>query len=203
MPAKPGLFAELKRRNVLRAAVLYIAAVWALAQGISQLSPSFDLPEYVTRWFVIACAIAFPFWLAFAWLYEITPHGIKRESEVAAGESITHSTARRLDFAIISVLAVAVALLAWQLLVARRAEAPTRAAAAAAKPASAAHATAAPSVANTSLSAVPAALIPAQSIAVLPFENLNVDKKDAYFVAGVQDLILTKLADVGSLKVIS
>jgi len=106
-----GFLFELRRRNVLRAGVLYAGAVWALAQGISQLGPAFGAPDWVTRWFVIACAIGFPFWIAFAWYYEITPQGIKRESEVAPDPSVTHSTARKLDFAIIGVLALAVVLL--------------------------------------------------------------------------------------------
>src|SRR6185437_3916744 len=110
--ARPSFFAELKRRNVLRAAVLYAGAVWALSQGIAQLGSLFDAPNWAMRGFVIVCAIGFPFWVAFAWFYEFTPQGIKRESEVAPGESVTHSTARKLDFAIIGVMAVAIVLLA-------------------------------------------------------------------------------------------
>jgi hypothetical protein len=59
---------ELRRRNVLRAAALYVAGVWALALGIAQLGPAFGLPEWGTRWFVIAAIIGFPLWIAFAWL---------------------------------------------------------------------------------------------------------------------------------------
>ena len=61
-----AFFAELKRRNVLRAGAFYAAAVWALAQGIAQLGPFFGAPDWTVRWFVIACIIGFPFWLAFA-----------------------------------------------------------------------------------------------------------------------------------------
>ena len=102
---------ELRRRNVLRAGALYAAGVWALAQGIAQLGPSFGLPDWGTRWFVIAAVIGFPFWIAFAWFYEFTPEGLKRESEIDPAESITHHTGRKLDFAIIGVLAIAVVLL--------------------------------------------------------------------------------------------
>ena len=77
-----NFIAELKRRNVIRAAVLYAGAVWALAQGIAQLGPSFGAPDWVTRWFVVAAVIGFPFWLAFAWFWEFTPQGLKRESEI-------------------------------------------------------------------------------------------------------------------------
>jgi TolB-like protein/Flp pilus assembly protein TadD len=106
-----SLFDELRRRNVLRAAVLYIGAVWALAQGISQLSPAVGLPDMAARWFLIAAAIGFPFWIAFAWFYEWTPQGLKRESEIAADASIVRSTGRKMDRAIIAVLTVAVVLL--------------------------------------------------------------------------------------------
>ncbi|HEX7323912.1 MAG TPA: hypothetical protein VF292_00980 [Rhodanobacteraceae bacterium] len=170
---KRGLIAELGRRHVWRAAVLYIGAAWALAQGIAQLSGPFGLANRVTVWFVIACAIGFPFWIAFAWLFAWTPQGFKREEEVERTPSLTKATGRKLDFAIIGVLIVAVVLLASGYFVKRRA------------PAQAATA------------------IPAKSIAVLPFENLSSDKGNAYFVAGMQDLILTKLADIGSLKVIA
>ena len=104
-------FAELQRRNVPRAAVLYAGAVWALAQGIAQLSPVVGAPEWVARWFLIAAAIGFPFWLAFAWVYEWTPQGLKRESEIVADASIVRSSSRKLDRAIIAVLAIAVVLL--------------------------------------------------------------------------------------------
>ncbi len=104
-------FAELKRRNVLRAAALYSGAVWALAQGISQLGPSVGAPEWFTRWFLVAAAIGFPCAMLFSWFYEWTPNGVVRESEVAPGDSITHSTGRKLDFAIIGVLSIAVVLL--------------------------------------------------------------------------------------------
>ena len=89
MPAamnRKNFFAELKRRNVIRAAILYLGGVWALAQGISQLGPSVGAPEWATRWFLVAAAIGFPFWIAFAWFYEFTPEGLKRESEIDRGE---------------------------------------------------------------------------------------------------------------------
>ena len=112
-------FAELQRRNVPRAAVLYAGAVWALAQGIAQLSPVVGAPEWVARWFLIAAAIGFPFWLAFAWVYEWTPQGLKRESEIVADASIVRSSSRKLDRAIIAVLTVAVVLLVTDRFVAR------------------------------------------------------------------------------------
>ena len=106
-----SFFAELRRRNVLRAGALYVAGVWALAQGIAQLSPAFGAPEWLTRWFVIAGIIGFPFWVAFAWHYEFTPEGLKRESEIDPADSITAHTGKKLDRWIIATLALAVVLL--------------------------------------------------------------------------------------------
>lgn len=102
---------EIKRRNVLRAATLYAAGAWALAQGVAQLLPVFGLDEWITRWFVVAALIGFPFWVAFAWFYEITPEGLRRESEIDPAESIARRTGRKLDLWIIGVLALAVVLL--------------------------------------------------------------------------------------------
>jgi TolB-like protein/Tfp pilus assembly protein PilF len=114
------LLDELRRRNVLRAAILYAGAIWALAQGIAQLGPSLNLPDWSTRWFIVAGVIGFPFWIAFAWFFELTPEGIRREGDIESGESITRSTGRKLDFAIIGVLAVAVVLLLTDRFVAHR-----------------------------------------------------------------------------------
>ena len=111
MPLRNSFLGELKRRNVLRAGILYIGVVWALSQGAAQLLPVFDVPNWIVRAFVIAGIVGFPFWLMFAWFYELTPQGIRRESDVSADASIVRSTGRKLDFAIIAVLAVAVVLL--------------------------------------------------------------------------------------------
>ena len=86
MSGKPSLFAELRRRNVYRAAVLYAAGAWLAVQVATQVFPFFHIAEWVVRWIVIAAIIGFPFWIAFAWYYEFTPEGIKRESEVEAHE---------------------------------------------------------------------------------------------------------------------
>jgi len=169
-----NFFGELKRRNVIRAAILYLGAVWALAQGISQLGPSVGAPEWATRWFLVAAAIGFPFLIAFAWFYEFTPEGLKRESEIDPADTIAHHTGRKLDFAIIGVLTVAVVLLLTDRFVLRH-----------------------------GVNQATVVSIVEKSIAVLPFENLSSDKENAYFTDGMQDEILTHLAKVADLKVIS
>jgi len=119
-----SFFHEMRRRNVLRAGALYIGAVWALAQGMAQLFPVFGVADWVTRWFVLAAVIGFPFLLAFSWFYELTPGGLKRESEIDPADSITHTTGKKLDRWIIATLAVAVVLLLADKLVPRKSAAP-------------------------------------------------------------------------------
>ncbi len=111
MRARLSFFSELKRRNVVRAGVLYIGAVWALAQGLAQLLPLFGPYDWIVRWFVVAGAIGFPFWLAFAWFYEFTPSGLKRESEIDPSDPIAHHTSRKLNIWIFGVMALAIVLL--------------------------------------------------------------------------------------------
>jgi TolB-like protein len=111
MSGKLSIFAEMKRRNVLRAAAFYAAAAWLLVQIATQVFPFYDVPAWAVRWVIAALAIGFPLWPAFAWFYEWTPHGIKRESDVVPADSVAPRTGRTLDFWIIGILAVAVALL--------------------------------------------------------------------------------------------
>jgi TolB-like protein len=168
-----SLIAELKRRNVLRAAVLYIGAAWALSQGVAQLLPVFDFPNWVIRWFVIAAMIGFPFAMLFSWFYEWTPQGIQRESEVEADESITRETGRKLDRAIIAVLAIAVVLLLADIFVP--------------------HKDAGAATASAEVD---------KSIAVLPLFNMGGDTKDDYLGDGISEEILTGLSKLHGLKVI-
>ncbi len=106
---------ELKRRNVLRVAAFYAAAGWLVVQIATQVLPVFEVPAWTLRVIVIAVVFGFPFALVFAWLYELTPEGLKRENEVDRSQSIARTTGRKLDRWIIGVLAAAVvALLANQ-----------------------------------------------------------------------------------------
>ncbi|HJP98057.1 MAG TPA: hypothetical protein VJ862_05780 [Rhodanobacteraceae bacterium] len=181
MNAKRSFLAELKRRNVLRAAILYIGAVWALAQGIAQLAPAFDAPGWITRWFVIAAAIAFPFWLVFAWIFEFTAHGLKREDTLPSDPVRVQSTARRLDFAIISVLAVAVVLLLTNTFVWHKGS----------------------GLESQSADAIQAlAKVPAKSVAVLPLRNESGDPKQDYFSDGLSETMISELVQINALKVI-
>ena len=168
-----NLFAELKRRNVIRAAILYVGAVWALAQGISQLGPSVGAPEWATRWFLVAAGIGFPFSIAFAWFYEFTPQGLKRESEIDPADTIAHRTGRNLDFAIIGVLALAVVLLLTDRFVLRH-----------------------------GVNQTTTAAISEKSIAVLPLMNSTGDPANEYFSDGMSEEFISTLSHLQELKVI-
>lgn len=184
MSTKPSFLAELRRRNVLRAGAVYAASVWALAQGIAQLGPSFGAPDWVTRWLVIAGIIGFPFWLAFAWFYEFTPQGLKRESEIDPADSLAHRSERKLDRWIIGILCVAVVLLITNQFVLRH------------DATDVADHHAAAEVAAT------LARVPAKSIAVLPLVNESGDKSQQYFSDGLSEEMISALGQVHDLKVI-
>src|ERR1700675_3041049 len=106
-----NFFAELKRRNVLRAAAFYAASAWLLVQVATQVFPFFHISEWVVRWIVVAAVIGFPFALGFSWFYEWTPRGFQLESQIPANESKTRETGRKLDRWIIAILGLAVVLL--------------------------------------------------------------------------------------------
>ncbi len=173
-------FHQLKRRNVLRAAALYIGAIWALAQGIAQLAPVFGIPDWAVRWFIIAGVIGFPFWVVFAWFYEFTQDGLKRESEHDADDQAAHLHDRRLDKWIIGVLLVAVVLLVTNQFVLRR------------DATSVADATAMAEQGGTGL----------KSIAVLPLVNASGDPQQQFFSDGLTENLIDMLSTVNGLRVI-
>src|SRR6516164_5677913 len=106
-----SFLAELKRRNVIRVAIGYLAVSWLLLQAGSLMFGVFDLPAGAMRGLFVLLVMAFVPTLVFSWVYELTPEGLKRTSEVDRGESITHLTGRKLDYLVIGVLAAAVVLL--------------------------------------------------------------------------------------------
>jgi adenylate cyclase len=103
---------ELRRRNVVRMAVLYVVAAWLVVQVSESIITLAHLPAWVGPATLSLLALGFPFALSFSWFFEITPAGISREKDVAPDSSITHVTGRRLDFIVISLLSAAVILFA-------------------------------------------------------------------------------------------
>jgi len=171
-----NFFGELKRRNVYKVAVAYIVAGWALSQGIAQVFPVFEIPNWIIRLIVLLIIIGLPIALVLAWTFEITPHGIKRTETADA----MPATARRKKHVWVYVVMIG-GLFSLGLFFLGRYTARDTA-----------------SAARTE-----AATVSQKSIAVLPFDNLSRDPDNAYFCEGVQDEILTRLAKVADLKVIS
>src|SRR5438477_1322468 len=111
-----NFFAELKRRNVYKVAVAYMVVAWLLIQAASILFPTFEAPAWVMKVFVAVLVLGFPIALIFSWAFEITPEGIKRESEVAPNESITGHTGRKIIGVTVVLAVIATGLLVFQLL---------------------------------------------------------------------------------------
>jgi TolB-like protein/Tfp pilus assembly protein PilF len=177
--AMKRFFAELKRRNVYKVAVAYAVVGWLVIQVSSTVLPTFHAPEWVVQTLVVLVALGFPIALVIAWAFELTPEGLKR------AEDVDLPMKRRPKSHAWIYIAVAGAILSVGLFILGRYTASR------AGPAGGGRA---PAAADSA---------PAKSIAILPFENLSDEKANAYFAEGVQDEILTKLAAVRDLKVIS
>ncbi len=187
-----SLIAELKRRNVFRVGAAYGVVAWLLVEVASVVLPTFGAPDWVMKVFTFLVILGFPLALVLAWAFELTPDGIRRETGSDREEPVAHGSGRKLDFAIIALLAIVLTYVVVDKYVfpaapeSVTAAAPVEAAEASVKPASAAE----PDARE-------------KSIAVLPFANRSVRAEDAFFVDGMHDDILTHLAKIRSLKVIS
>ena len=162
---------------------LYLVGAWLVVQVAGTVLPMFGAPEWFPRTIVVLLAIGFVPAVIFSWVFEITPEGLKREEDVARDRSITPQNGRLMDRMIIAVLVLALGYFAFDKFVLT----PRREAALVAS-----------AVPNDSKS-----VINAKSIAVMPFENRSRDPDNAYFAYGIQDEILTRLAKIADLKVIS
>ncbi len=182
------LIQELKRRNVIRVAGLYLVGAWLITQVAGTVLPMFGAPDWVARSVVILLALGFVPTLAFSWVFELTPEGIKRDADVSPEKSIAPQTARRLDRAISVVLIIALVYFAFDKFVL----APQRDAALVAKTQQATKAEAARSDRADK----------DKSIAVLPLTNLGGDDKDTYLGDGISEEVLNALSKLPGLKVI-
>ncbi len=178
-----GLFEELKRRNVVRVGIAYLVAAWLVLQVVDLVIESVSAPAWVMQVILLLTALGFPLALGFAWAFELTPEGLKRERDVDRSESITPQTGRRLDRLIIVVLVIAVGVLLTDKFLLRDADQAE--------------------LTVQVLDESPAPQSSRRSIAVLPFVNRSNAQDDVFFVDGIHDDILTQLAKISSLKVIS
>ncbi len=171
-----SFFAELKRRNVFRVAVIYIVVSWLLMQIGDVMFPALRLPEWTPTLLAALLILGMPIALIFAWAFEITPEGVLRTEDVPAEYSITQQTGQKINHAIIGVLAVTVVFLLI-------------------KPWFADDSTPPPSADTGEYG---------PSIAVLPFKNQSAAEENAeFFSGGVHDELLTLLSKLGEIKVIS
>ncbi|HSQ69282.1 MAG TPA: tetratricopeptide repeat protein [Steroidobacteraceae bacterium] len=165
---------ELRRRNVFRVGVAYAVAAWLLLQVADIVLEAIEAPPWAMKALLLLLVLGWPLALVFAWVFELTPQGLKRESEIDRSDSITHQTGQRLNYLIIGVLVLAVGFLLFDKLVLSKRE---------------------PAAAATTSEPLE------KSIAVLPFVNMSPDPDNEYFSDGLSEELLNLLAKVDGLKV--
>ena len=183
-----SLFNELKRRNVFRVGFAYIVMAWLVLQVADVILNNIIAPGWVFHVLLLFLAIGFPFAVFFAWAFELTPEGLKKEKDVDRSKSITRVTGRKLDYGVIAVLVLALAYFTFDKFVldpsrdAELVQATTEAVAEQATESGKAE-------------------ITDKSIAVLPFVNMSNDPDQEYFSDGISEELLNVLAQFPGLKV--
>jgi TolB-like protein/Flp pilus assembly protein TadD len=184
---------ELQRRNVFRVTIGYIVSIWLLLQVADLALENIGSPAWVMKTLMLVLALGFPVVVFFSWAYEVTPEGIKRESEIDRSQSITHVTGRKLDRAITAVLIIALGYFAYDKYVLTD-EQITIVAAPVVVEASSEKLVDTTAARNSLEESGP-------SIAVLPFVNMSADESSVYFSDGLADTVLHMLAQVRELRV--
>ena len=187
-----SFFAELKRRNVFKVAAAYIIVGWLIMQAGEVMSPALHLPEWVNSTLAFFLILGFPVALVFAWAFEMTPDGLKKEKEVDRSQSITPVTGQKLNQTIIALMAVALTYFAYDKFIAT--------------PQSSQKLAQAPDKSETIVMVDGSQFQKPnkKSIAVIPFQNRSANEENAeFFSDGVHDELLTNLSKIGDLKVIS
>lgn len=164
--------AELKRRNVIRVGIAYIIVGWVLAQIAEFAFENFGAPDWVLKSVVVVLLLGLPLALIFAWAFEMTPEGLKREADVDRSQSITSQTGRKLDFIIIGILVLALGWFSFDKF-----------------------------YVNTGSEPLPEPTVLEKSVAVLPFVALSSGPDDEYFADGLTEEILNALAQLPELLV--
>jgi TolB-like protein/Tfp pilus assembly protein PilF len=187
-----GLFTELKRRNVFRVGFAYAISAWMILQVADVIGEIMELPEWGGKLILLLLIVGFVPALIFAWAFELTPDGLKREKDVDRSESITQTTGRKLDRAIMLVMALALVWFAWDKF---------------SQPAPPAMKLGSEPFSQTTGEAMSTpvvekrALTPGKSIAVLPFVNMSNDPDQEYFSDGLAEELLNRLAKISELRV--
>ena len=177
-----SLIAELRRRNVVRVGIAYLALGWVVVQVSQTVAPLLRLPEWTTTLLIWIGVVGLPFVLAFAWIFELTPEGLRRESDVDRAAPVGPHRSRRLDLLIVGLMVLAIGLFALDRFMpeGERATAPAT---------------------GASDTTAPAAAAPRKSIAILPLVNMSDDKDNEFFGDGLAEELLNLLAQVPELRV--
>ena len=194
-----SFFAELKRRNVIRVGLAYLVLSWLALQIADVLVDTMELPAVWSRAVLGLLVVGFLPTLVFAWVYELTPEGIRKESEIRPDESITAHTAKKLNVAVIVLLVAAMGMFAADRFLGPRAPASPEADVAPGPSAQVAP----PAEDPAAEPVVPEPPELALGVAVLPFSNLSAETENAFFASGVHEDVLTYLSRVRELRVIS
>lgn len=168
-----SFLSELKRRNVFKVTAAYAAVAWILISVGDIFFPMLGAPDWAMKVFVLIAIVGLPIAFIFAWAFELTPEGLKRTVEVAVGESITPQTGKRLNVIVIGLLVAALSVSVFL------------------------------NLRQDTRSDVVVPRTAQSSVAVLPFTSRSTDPDNQLFADGIHDDLLTTLANIGSLKVIS
>jgi len=183
--AGASVIAELKRRNVVRVAVMYGLGAWLILQVAELLFGVLDLPGWTSKFVLGLLLLGFPLVLIFSWVYELTPEGLKKQHEVDLNQSITHETGRKINYLIGALAVLAIVVVAVERFIPRTAPIPS---------------------ATDAASGAPPAEAPVQaagkSIAVLPFADMSAGEDQEYFADGLSEELLNLLAKLPELRVI-
>jgi len=182
-----SFFTELKRRNVFKVGAAYLVLAWVILQITDTAVPALHLPEWIITAVFFFGAIGFPFAIFFAWAFEITPEGIKKESDIAPEDSIASHTGRKLDFAIIGLLVLGMGYFIYESRFKIEQQSQPKA------------------IVTEETTNIKETTQKAKgtSIAVLPFINMSSDKEQEYFSDGISEEILNVLAKIPKLQVTS
>ena len=185
-----SFYDELKRRNVFRVGIAYAITAWVIAQIAGLAADSFGAPDWVMKMIITMLMLGAPIALVIAWAYELTPGGLRRESDIAPGESRVRANAGKLDRTITVALILAVAYFSYdKFILGSKREAALQ------------ETMSHQAEEINSVDAEPAAADQAPSIAVLPFVNMSDDAGNEYFSEGLSEELLNLLVKIPELKV--
>jgi len=188
-----SFFAELKRRNVIRVGIAYVIVAWLILQFADVVLNNIEAPHWVFQVIMLVLGIGLPLALFFAWAFEMTPEGIKKEKDIERSESITQVTGQKLNYTIISLLVLALGYFIWQSQARQDSAVPMQA-----------ETSRTTENVSAETSGTPSQTADQEpSIAVLPFVNMSADPEQEYFSDGISEEILNVLVRVDGLKVAS